>query len=52
MPFCPTGFHYEGQAASFYVEMTSNEIDALKSISKRVTLPNGFKVNRITNLWS
>ena len=44
IPFIPTSFRFEGQAAIFYVEMSFTAIEALKAINKRITMPNGFKV--------
>ncbi|XP_052767696.1 nuclear RNA export factor 1-like [Mya arenaria] len=43
VPFVPTYFHYEDKNAVFYVN-DSRAAEGLKSTTKRVTMPNGYKM--------
>lgn len=43
VPFIPTYFHYEDQTAVFYVN-DRNAANAIRSVTKRVTLPTGHKM--------
>lgn len=45
-PFVPTYFHYEDNAAVFYVN-ERRTADAIRGITKRITLPNGYKMTII-----
>ncbi|KAH3852511.1 hypothetical protein DPMN_095021, partial [Dreissena polymorpha] len=42
-PFVPTYFHFEDKAAVFYVN-DGRAADAIRSISKQITMPNGYKM--------
>lgn len=47
IPFVPMFYRTEDKAAIFYVEMTLSSVEALKSVNKRITFPNGFKVRKL-----
>lgn len=42
--FDPQMFTVEGEAAQFYVQLSGDGADALKSLTKRIVLQNGRKV--------
>ncbi|CAH1792138.1 unnamed protein product [Owenia fusiformis] len=47
VPFVPINYHYEGEMVVFYVQGRT-EANAVRDVTRRITLPNGFKMIILT----